>query len=226
MTYAQNSLQEKSKIYYEQPDVYDVFCQAEDYENKIYDCLLPYIKGKTVLDLGCGTGKYVRLFAPHAQKITGLDASSRQLSLAERACNGLQNVSFICADAAEVSLPAESYDIVLACWMLGTVLDISKRTAVIDNIRRALSHQGGFLLVENASSGEFEELRGKIQTSTDYCRWLEYEAGFKLIHNIQTRFHFENHAMAQKVFETIWGKPVSKRIKSGEINHNVLIFKG
>ena len=56
------NLSEKSKNYYEENDIYEIFSIAEDYPNKIYEYLLPKIKGKIVLDLGCGTGKFMQKF--------------------------------------------------------------------------------------------------------------------------------------------------------------------
>ena len=56
------NLSEKSKNYYEENDIYELFSIAEDYPNKIYKYLLPKIKNKTILDLGCGTGKFMQKF--------------------------------------------------------------------------------------------------------------------------------------------------------------------
>lgn len=38
------NLSEKSKNYYEENDIYEIFSIAEDYPNKIYKCLLQKIK--------------------------------------------------------------------------------------------------------------------------------------------------------------------------------------
>ena len=42
------NLSEKSKNYYEENDIYELFSIAEDYPNKIYKYLLPKIKNKTI----------------------------------------------------------------------------------------------------------------------------------------------------------------------------------
>ena len=44
------NLSEKSKNYYEENDIYEIFSLAEDYPNKIFDYLYPYIQNKIVLD--------------------------------------------------------------------------------------------------------------------------------------------------------------------------------
>ena len=40
----ERNLSEKSKNYYEENDVYEIFSIAEDYPNKIYEFLLPKVK--------------------------------------------------------------------------------------------------------------------------------------------------------------------------------------
>ena len=78
------NLSEKSKNYYEENDIYELFSIAEDYPNKIYKYLLPKIKNKTILDLGCGTGKFMQKFHIETTKYYGLDLSNEQLNIAKR----------------------------------------------------------------------------------------------------------------------------------------------
>jgi len=113
MTLIKNSLQEKSEIYYERAEIYDALSEAEDADNKVFDWLLPHITGKTVLDLGCGTGKYLRLFAPHAKHITGLDASEAQLTIAQRKLPDIDNVILVQGDAVSAPLPNPEYEVVI-----------------------------------------------------------------------------------------------------------------
>ena len=107
-----SNLQEKSDIYYTQADVYEAFSAAEDAAGLALAELLPSIKDKMVLDLGCGTGKYTSLLAPHAEHITGLDAAPAQLEIAKARTKNFTNVDFIKGDAAEVRLTC-TYDVVL-----------------------------------------------------------------------------------------------------------------
>ena len=73
------NLSEKSKNYYEENDIYEIFSLAEDYPNKIFDYLYPYIQNKIILDLGCGTGKFMQKFYKDTIKYYGLDLSEKQL---------------------------------------------------------------------------------------------------------------------------------------------------
>ena len=78
------NLSEKSKNYYEENDIYEIFSIAEDKPNKIYECLLSNIKNRIVLDLGCGTGKFMQKFYMETVKYYGLDLSKEQLKIAKQ----------------------------------------------------------------------------------------------------------------------------------------------
>ena len=97
------NLSEKSKNYYEENDIYEIFSIAEDYPNKIYECLLPKIKDKIVLDLGCGTGKFMQKFYNETTKYYGLDLSNEQLNIAKKKIDS-NDVEFICCSAENIPL--------------------------------------------------------------------------------------------------------------------------
>lgn len=57
--------------------------------------LKPYVKfgrNTTILDVGCGDGRYVRKFAKRAKKACGCDVSHVAISKANKTCRGLKNV--------------------------------------------------------------------------------------------------------------------------------------
>lgn len=225
MTFVRNSLQEKSEIYYERAEIYDALSDAEDADNKVFDWLLPRVRGKTILDLGCGTGKYLKLFSPHVRHITGLDAAEAQLTVARRKTSGLDNVTLVHGDAVTAPLPQPQYDVVAACWMLGTILDEQKRLAVLNRVAGLLAPGGTVFLVENNASGMFEEMRGKIPASTAYNLWLQDQAGFSPAVRLSTRFRFDSTAGAQSVIGAVWGEQVAGRVESPEIGHDIVIFR-
>ena len=135
------NLSEKSKNYYEENDIYEIFSIAEDYPNKIYEHLLPKIKGKIVLDLGCGTGKFIQKFYNETTKYYGLDLSNEQLNIAKMKTNS-NDVEFICCSAEDIPLPDNSIDIIISTWVLGTILEIDRRNKVLDEMKRVLKKDG------------------------------------------------------------------------------------
>lgn len=221
------NLQEKSGIYYAQADVYEAFSAAEDADGLVQAELLSSVKDKTVLDLGCGTGKYIELLAPHARHITGLDAAPAQLDIARERSKNLANVDFILADAEEAAL-TRTYDVVLACWMLGTIADEAKRAAILGRLDSNIAFGGEIFLIENAEGSEFEAIRGRLddpqQRTQRYNDWVLAQ-GFRVWCELDAHFQFDTLEQARRVFGAIWGDEAAARVKAPRIGHKITIYR-
>lgn len=220
------NLSEKSKNYYEENDIYEIFSIAEDHPNKIYESLLPKIKDKIVLDLGCGTGKFMQKFYNEATKYYGLDLSSEQLNIAKRKIHS-NNVEFICCSAENIPLPDNSIDVIISTWVLGTILEIDRRNKVLAEMKRILKNDGNIYLVENDIGGEFEEIRNRypdIKRTKDYNNWIENH-GFVSYDKFETYFKFDSDKKAKEVFSNIWGIDIGNKVKSNLIKQNIIIYK-
>ena len=220
------NLSEKSKNYYEENAIYEIFSLAEDYPNKIFDCLYPNIKDKIVLDLGCGTGKFMQKFYKDAIKYYGLDLSEKQLEIAKKKVEE-KNVEFICCSAENIPLPDNSIDVIISTWVLGTILEVDRRNKVIEEMKRVLKKDGVIFLVENDIGGEFEIIRDRypdIKRTQDYNNWIESKE-FICADKFETYFKFQNKNEAKKVFSNIWGSQTEEKIKSEIIKHNIVVYK-
>jgi 2-polyprenyl-3-methyl-5-hydroxy-6-metoxy-1,4-benzoquinol methylase len=79
------------------------------------------VKGKTVLDFGCGAGDNTLLVALRGAKVIGLDISEDLIQLAKERLkiNGVEaDVSFITCSAHDIDLPDESVDVVFGIAIL------------------------------------------------------------------------------------------------------------
>ena len=220
------NLSEKSKNYYEENDIYEIFSIAEDYPNKIYKILLPKIKNKVVLDLGCGTGKFMQKFYKETTKYYGLDLSSQQLNIAKRKVNS-NLAEFICCSAENIPLPDNSIDVIISTWVLGTILEIDRRNKVLKEMKRVLKKDGNNYLVENDIGGEFEEIRNRypnIKRTKEYNDWIESHR-FICENRFETYFKFKDKEQAQKVFANIWGEHIGNKVNNDTIKQNIIIYK-
>lgn len=113
----------------------------------------PYIDivpGETVLDLGCGAGLDLYLYARatgDGGKVYGLDISKEMTAKARRnmiAVN-VQNVEFLCAGADSIPLPDESIDIVTANGIYNLSPD---KNAVMREVARVLRPGGRTIFAE------------------------------------------------------------------------------
>ena len=63
-----------------------------------------------VIDVGCGGGRFTRLLADRATRVTGLDVSPESLALARRRSADHPNIDYVCADAGTWAWPRASFD--------------------------------------------------------------------------------------------------------------------
>jgi ubiquinone/menaquinone biosynthesis C-methylase UbiE len=104
------------------------------------------VKGKTVLDSGCGTGIFSIIFANHgAAQVTGIDISRGSLETARGLAEkfGLDNTRFLQQDMLELPFPDAGFDIV---WAWGTVHHTTDPFRAIDQLIRVLKPEGSLLL--------------------------------------------------------------------------------
>ncbi|MBT7902890.1 class I SAM-dependent methyltransferase [Candidatus Woesearchaeota archaeon] len=226
----QNSnLGEGSKSYHEEADIYERFSQVEDSPKKILNFLKPLIEGKKVLDLGCGTGKFMIDLAHVSKEYVGLDISKDQLNIAKNKLikNNINNVKLIQSSAENIPLESNQFDVIISTWVLGTIQDESRREKAVSEALRLLKTGGSTYLVENNSGGDFEVIRNRFpnkERTEKYNSWL---LNHKFIVEIEfnTYFEFNNLIEAQKIFEHIWGKTAMSKIKSNRIKQKIIIFK-
>lgn len=97
-------------------------------------------RGKRVLDAGCGGGHHVRLVAPVAQHVTGLDLNAA--SVASQRLADFSNVQIIEGDIARHQT-SEPFDLV---YCVGVIQHTDNPDETFDNLKR-LCNRGGLLIV-------------------------------------------------------------------------------
>ena len=97
--------------------------------------LLPDLRGKRVVDLGCGFGWFARWARQHgAASVLGLDVSENMIARA-RASTGDRSVSYVIADLERMELPEAGFDLAYSSLALHYIEDF---TALVRNVHRAL----------------------------------------------------------------------------------------
>lgn len=94
---------------------------------------------RSVLDVGCGTGRLMQELAARGAAVLGLDVDPAMLALAGRHNTG----RLIQADAANISLASESMDITIAVTVLEFVTD---PVAVVAEMHR-ITRPGGCVVI-------------------------------------------------------------------------------
>jgi len=102
------------------------------------------VNGNSVgVDVGCGSGRWARLLAPHVGHLHCIDPSEKALEVAKRNLRTLANVTFHHADASAIPIPAASMDFVIS---LGVLHHVPDTAVAIDSCVKLLKPGAPILL--------------------------------------------------------------------------------
>lgn len=127
---------------------YDRLYDFKDYET-VNRRLLEAVRrhhptARTLLDVGCGTGRHLAALAPHFE-VEGSDLSPEMLHIARTRCPG---VPLHVADMAELDLGERSFDVITCLFSaIGYVIELPRLRSALAGFARHL-RPGGLLLLE------------------------------------------------------------------------------
>lgn len=219
-----NTLREGSRNYYENVLAYKIWNDCHDTEKKIAKYLKIQLKGKEVLDIGCGNGKYAKLLAPHVFGYVGIDISDPQLKLAQSIDYGHNNTLFFHRNAEHTRFSSDQFDAIISVWgALSVVKDLRRKTKILKEIERLLKPNGVIYIVRDDFGGEWVDIKRRQKSHRGYD-WL-LKNGFTVTKRITTSFDFESPEYAKMVMHSLFGRKVSAFIKKAHIEHKIMILK-
>lgn len=166
------------------------------YEIKIQKIKTYLSSESLVLDIGCGTGTQCGDLAGNVKHVTGIDISNKLLSIAEQRKKErkLENIEFIRTSFLDERFQAESFDLVMAFYVLHFFEDID---AVFSRIYDLLKPGGLFVLEtaclggKNKTTGRFLRFAGNLGfmprinlLTTEQLEEALGQAGFNLVEKI------------------------------------------
>jgi 2-polyprenyl-3-methyl-5-hydroxy-6-metoxy-1,4-benzoquinol methylase len=137
---------------------------------------LSNVKGMSVLDVGCGTGRLSRYLAENGAQVLGLDFSEKSVAIARSLSNG-DNPNYLVQSVFDLS-DETVFDIIIS-WGTLTVACRNQRELelVMSRLFNALNPGGKILLMEPVHKGFLHRvLNVDIRK---FCQVME-EAGFKV----------------------------------------------
>ena len=182
--------------------IYEAFSTAFDPEGRIRRRVLETMSlaAKTVLEIGCGPGRYAKAIAPQTAAYFALDVSEDMLAVARQRCAGIANLTFLHADAQAIPLPDASVDLVFGAWAIGAIFPPEAMERAMGEIHRVLQPGGEIWAVETHWASAFMDLRGPDEQANDHQTFRWYQShGFDLIEEIEAPFVFPSLAEAQRV---------------------------
>lgn len=100
------------------PEVYELENRAADPRDRVATAMreLDDWAGRTVLDIGCGSGFHLPLWARTAGRVVGVEPHPPLATLARRRTRSLPHVSVLEGGAQELPVPDASVDVAHARW--------------------------------------------------------------------------------------------------------------
>jgi SAM-dependent methyltransferase len=100
------------------PELYELENRAADPHGRIIAAMqeIGDWTGRTLLDVGCGTGFHLPLWAGHAAQVVGVEPHPPLVSLAKRRTKKLKNVTVVKGLAESLPVADASVDVVHARW--------------------------------------------------------------------------------------------------------------
>ena len=119
----------------------DALGKADAFTTWVFEQARPHL-GRSVLEIGCGSGTYTRLLAASAATVQAVEIDERFVAEAQAATRGLDNVTVRKADAAKERYQQE-FDTVL---MLDVLEHIEDDRTLLRNLAEALRPEGRLIL--------------------------------------------------------------------------------
>lgn len=150
---------------------------------------------RSLLDLGCGEGRFCRFLDGEVDQLVGLDPSP---SLIARAVELGRNARFVEGRAEDLPFDTDSFDMVVSYLSL---LDIEQIEAALDEVRRVLRPNGFFLIANLTGFATAADVKGG--------GWVIRPDGSR---EIVVRRYLEPHAVLSEwkgIRVTNWHRPLS-----------------
>ena len=126
-------------LYYAAPDPWHI-SHARFRDKVLRRCLKPFIRDKSVLELGCGEGHLTQTIFSKARSVVGIDISD--VAIARAKSLNLPNARFESADFLQASF--EGYDVIAAIECV-YYLSLQEQGALLEKV--AKEHSGKILLL-------------------------------------------------------------------------------
>ena len=136
------NLTQKIRQDFDRLALYD--CDEWNHNNHYHQFLLKQLpqKSQTILDVGCGVGKFSRLLAYKADRVVAIDLSPKSIEIAQQRSKLFNNIDYQIVDVSQWEFPPQSFDVITS---IATLHHLSLKE-LLPKLQAALK-PGGVLIV-------------------------------------------------------------------------------
>ena len=155
----------------------------QDPENRYIETILANcdIRGKVILEIGCGKGRVTRDLAEHARRVTATDPDAAALATARLAL-AADNVEFLHAQTGVPDLPAGSFDTAIYTLSLHHVPP-GEMSGSLHKVASLLREGGTIVIVEPDDGGSLTEAKERFGAGSGDERPAR-EAAVRAMHSL------------------------------------------
>jgi ubiquinone/menaquinone biosynthesis C-methylase UbiE len=139
------------------------------------------LRGKTVLDVGCGIGRWTTMLAKSGSITIGIDLSKQMLKNAQhRSIREKTHAQFVLASATQLPFADQIFDSILSVTVLQHITnEILFRSAVVDILRT--TKKGGNIILLEYNSETMTKQNQFPTVAYDYQEYFENKGNAHLI---------------------------------------------
>ena len=117
-----------------------------NHNNHYHQFLLKQLpkRSQTILDLGCGVGKFTRLLAEKGDRVVALDLSPKSIEIARQKSHQFNNINYRVADILRWQFPTEYFDVITS---IATLHHLSL-DRLLPKLQAALKPGGTLLILD------------------------------------------------------------------------------
>jgi SAM-dependent methyltransferase len=198
------------------PQVYEIENRAVDRAGAItslMQSLAPWA-GRDLLDIGCGTGFHLPLFAETAATVTGVEPHGDLAAIARRRVRRLENVTVLHGSAEALPLPAASVDVMHARWAYFFGPGCEPGLAELDRVMRPGSR--AFVIDNDPSRSTFGEWFRRGYPQVDWRETAAFwaEQGWDR-HPVEMAWTFDSRDDLESVVRIEFAADVAEEILAG-----------
>jgi ubiquinone/menaquinone biosynthesis C-methylase UbiE len=210
-------------IFNRHAEEYHELVAAEDWQGNLPRALaeITSFEGRTVIELGAGTGRVTMIVAPWAGKVLAFDVSRHMLDKAASniQSQGLTNVTVAVADNKSIPLADASADVVIEGWSFCYTVSQeqsywrNEADALISESMRLLKPGGMLVIIETLGTG-FRMPAAPGSVLPVFYGYLERQLGFAA-RWVRTDYCFPSLAEARRLVELFFGQMVDYDLVAG-----------